>query len=367
MEFADTIDLQDQKFPSAQDHSRNHNKDPTRIAPHHDQSLRDAEQETREEMLQSPRVSSDLTAAEDQRDGLDFHDHDHDDEMNVHADAHQDGNSGQYNGRGTIIEDRDYADGDSDDGLDDDDMMDKISSSPSIDDGGCPKPIPWPIRVDSLAPIPQFHLPFPYRHCPKPSEDHHHGRYPGADKQSKENNRYPKPEYPRIRTLSRLGKRSFHRFADAFNEDEGDSDSETYVDAFDHLILPTNDLLDPYFDNCRDIVSHVDNEPSEPIHTSALPTRNPDTLDDDTKDIPFSDDSRFVDSGLGSECLQETEDIDFEFVYALHTFVATVEGQANATKGDTMVLLDDSNSYWWLVRVVKDGSIGMPCFIQKKS
>ncbi|KAK2734938.1 hypothetical protein FQN55_002335 [Onygenales sp. PD_40] len=54
----------------------------------------------------------------------------------------------------------------------------------------------------------------------------------------------------------------------------------------------------------------------------------------------------------------DDEDIDFEFVYALHTFVATVEGQANATKGDTMVLLDDSNSYWWLVRVVKDQSIG---------
>ncbi|EEA23161.1 protein phosphatase regulator [Talaromyces marneffei ATCC 18224] len=54
----------------------------------------------------------------------------------------------------------------------------------------------------------------------------------------------------------------------------------------------------------------------------------------------------------------DDEDIDFDFVYALHTFVATVEGQANAAKGDTMVLLDDSNSYWWLVRVVKDGSIG---------
>lgn len=38
--------------------------------------------------------------------------------------------------------------------------------------------------------------------------------------------------------------------------------------------------------------------------------------------------------------------------------MATVDGQANAAKGDTMVLLDDSNSYWWLVRVVKDGSIG---------
>lgn len=80
--------------------------------------------------------------------------------------------------------------------------------------------------------------------------------------------------------------------------------------------------------------------------------------DDDDDDFPLSVDSIFVDSGWGSECLQDIEDIDFEFVYALHTFVATVEGQANATKGDTMVLLDDSNSYWWLVRVVKDSSIG---------
>lgn len=53
-----------------------------------------------------------------------------------------------------------------------------------------------------------------------------------------------------------------------------------------------------------------------------------------------------------------TDDINFEFVYALHNFVATVDGQANASKGDNMVLLDDSNSYWWLVRIVKDGSIG---------
>jgi hypothetical protein len=83
-----------------------------------------------------------------------------------------------------------------------------------------------------------------------------------------------------------------------------------------------------------------------------------DSDDDASNDAFFSDDSRFIDSGWGGECLRETEDIDFEFVYALHTFVATVEGQANATKGDTMVLLDDSNSYWWLVRVVKDSSIG---------
>lgn len=66
------------------------------------------------------------------------------------------------------------------------------------------------------------------------------------------------------------------------------------------------------------------------------------------------------------ESLHDSEDIDFEFVYALHTFVATVEGQANATKGDTMVLLDDSNSYWWLVRVVKDSSIGTSILLRAK-
>jgi hypothetical protein len=80
--------------------------------------------------------------------------------------------------------------------------------------------------------------------------------------------------------------------------------------------------------------------------------------DDDKQSVHLPLDSRFVDSGWGGECLRELEDIDFEFVYALHTFVATVEGQANAQKGDTMVLLDDSNSYWWLVRVVKDSTIG---------
>jgi len=52
-------------------------------------------------------------------------------------------------------------------------------------------------------------------------------------------------------------------------------------------------------------------------------------------------------------------------MYALHSFAATVEGQANATKGDTLVLLDDSNSYWWLVRVVKDNTVGMRDIMEK--
>ncbi|UKZ64236.1 uncharacterized protein TrAtP1_005456 [Trichoderma atroviride] len=78
--------------------------------------------------------------------------------------------------------------------------------------------------------------------------------------------------------------------------------------------------------------------------------------DDDIEDDGDLDDDMM--DRISSSPSIEDEDIDFDFVYALHTFVATVEGQANATKGDTMVLLDDSNSYWWLVRVVKDSSIG---------
>jgi hypothetical protein len=38
--------------------------------------------------------------------------------------------------------------------------------------------------------------------------------------------------------------------------------------------------------------------------------------------------------------------------------VATVEGQASVVKGDSLVLLDDANSYWWLVRVLKTEDVG---------
>ncbi|EKG16800.1 hypothetical protein MPH_06003 [Macrophomina phaseolina MS6] len=91
-------------------------------------------------------------------------------------------------------------------------------------------------------------------------------------------------------------------------------------------------------------------------HNGADPadvTDDGDMADSETEDL----DDDMLDKISSSPSIDD-EDIDFEFVYALHTFVATVEGQANATKGDTMVLLDDSNSYWWLVRVVKDSSIG---------
>lgn len=102
---------------------------------------------------------------------------------------------------------------------------------------------------------------------------------------------------------------------------------------------------------------------SIPDMATTTPTEEEEEEDGDASDDSFPDDidPRYIGIGWAVECLQDPEDIDFEYVYALHTFVATVEGQANATKGDTMVLLDDSNSYWWLVRIVKDSSIGTLC------
>ncbi|THG98613.1 hypothetical protein EW026_g3614 [Hermanssonia centrifuga] len=52
------------------------------------------------------------------------------------------------------------------------------------------------------------------------------------------------------------------------------------------------------------------------------------------------------------------EAINFDMVYALHSFAATVEGQANVVKGDSLFLMDDSNSYWWLIRVLKTQEVG---------
>jgi hypothetical protein len=65
----------------------------------------------------------------------------------------------------------------------------------------------------------------------------------------------------------------------------------------------------------------------------------------------------FIDDGSSSLSIPN-ESIDFDMVYALHSFAATVEGQANVVKGDSLFLMDDSNSYWWLVRVLKTQEVG---------
>ncbi|CAG8617969.1 6460_t:CDS:2 [Cetraspora pellucida] len=52
------------------------------------------------------------------------------------------------------------------------------------------------------------------------------------------------------------------------------------------------------------------------------------------------------------------EDIEPGLVYALRTFTETVEGRAKVEKGDSLILLDDSNNYWWLVKILKNGDVG---------
>ena len=79
-------------------------------------------------------------------------------------------------------------------------------------------------------------------------------------------------------------------------------------------------------------------------------------LEDDDED---DDDGRmFEDDDLTSELSIPSEAIDFDLVYAFHSFAATVEGQANVVRGDSLFLMDDSNSYWWLVRVLKTQEVG---------
>lgn len=308
----------------------------------------------------------------------------------------------------------------------DDDMMDKISSSPSIDDGGYPLPsYPafWPARQESLTPqsspltiassspftYTPLHFPVSVTHARRPlsvpacdtfplpsnrptsipipfqftpaqitqSTEHHRGEYTwtrttnGPDKHADADTKVGVS--PRTAYLKAVERR-----IQAMREDSQASIvSELDEEHVRSVLRPISRTLlenpdDPFLKPISS-PSRKANESPPPKATCLEDDEDGWTTDSDADswdedldknnddapdDVSFSEDPRFIDSGWGGECLRETEDIDFEFVYALHTFVATVEGQANATKGDTMVLLDDSNSYWWLVRVVKDNSIG---------
>jgi hypothetical protein len=81
-------------------------------------------------------------------------------------------------------------------------------------------------------------------------------------------------------------------------------------------------------------------------------------LEDDSDGEERDSDYMDEEDDRSSELSIPNESIDFDLVYALHSFAATVEGQANVVKGDSLFLMDDSNSYWWLVRVLKTQEVG---------
>ena len=82
-----------------------------------------------------------------------------------------------------------------------------------------------------------------------------------------------------------------------------------------------------------------------------------DSVDQDRSVIEEDDDEE-EEEDASSTLSIPNESIDFDLVYSFHKFSATVEGQATVYKGDSLLLMDDSNSYWWLVRVLKTGQIG---------
>ncbi|KAF8554659.1 hypothetical protein OG21DRAFT_1439888 [Imleria badia] len=79
-----------------------------------------------------------------------------------------------------------------------------------------------------------------------------------------------------------------------------------------------------------------------------------DDSDADDREMDYMDDEDDRSSSLSIP----NESIDFDLVYSLHSFAATVEGQASVVKGDSLFLMDDTNSYWWLVRVLKTQDVG---------
>jgi hypothetical protein len=414
----DTIDLQDKTSPTAKDHSHQpQHPAPLGIgpaAPHQQAAIRQVEQERNSEEARLQDAWSD--AGSQLRD-----DPGSDDDRTVMNNANprngpqQDEQAVRLNGGASADnDDADMQDADEEDM--DDDMMDKISSSPSIDDGGYSLPLHpaiWPARRESLTPQSSpvlstiaspsssspftntpIHFPisvpnlsardrptsipvsllFPL-HPEIKSTEHHRGEYSWTRATTApDNNEELLAEVGTSPTTRRL--RAVQRRIETREDSQASLMSELDEEQVKRILEPIDRTLlntpeDPFLDPAPSSPRTTNDTPlkaSQPEDEEDSWTTDSDAdswdadldqdNDDASNDVSFSDDPRFIDSGWGGECLRETEDIDFEFVYALHTFVATVEGQANATKGDTMVLLDDSNSYWWLVRVVKDNSIG---------
>lgn len=386
--------MQDHNAPSAKNHPAHLNLDQPaggtgigNFAPHQAETLREVAAEQAEEELHSPRVSWTNGGTGD------LHHYDTEDHaagFTNSPNGHQNGN-GEYNTMATTVQHDDLAvaqngglasrdnmedgelDGDEEDL--DDDMMDKISSSPSIDDGGSTRQLPSfdSIHLDASpcsspasacfgqarSSSPYLDLPdyLPLQHTTQPARKgnveisphhHHHPPHPPSGA-------IPEGVDEHMDVMDMI------QGAGSGTDDDGTTsgglDGSSHCSGTIHHQHKSKRMYEMDIDEAIFGMEDQVDEADDLVVPYEGPTDDDEDDDDDTLFLQ-STDPRFIDSGWGGECLHDTEDIDFELVYALHTFIATVEGQANATKGDAMVLLDDSNSYWWLVRVVKDSSIG---------
>ncbi|GKT51611.1 tip elongation protein 1 [Colletotrichum spaethianum] len=382
---ADTIDLQDPDAPSAKDHT---SRTTGSFGPHQAETLREVAQESAEDQSHNPRQSWTSPGHDDISDSDDLAGEVSRKLTTAAMDdaskkqQHQDALAVAQNGGATNSDDGNMDD--TDDDLDDDDMMDKISSSPSIEDA---RQGP---HLLTLSPF-NTHMHFPpgsiARHLPfQQIVIIFVGRHTNDDERYDEqctNEYYTSNQYGIRHTGEPYNEVEYrHEFYDHYNDwiwHGGNVRSHEVKFSMESVAQHGPIVVRPLRLRRSEVPGHEDfaqrraemekAERDEAVgglddngilltvpYVPSIHDEDDDDDDDDDDSLP--DDSRYIVCGWGYECLHEAEDIDFEFVYALHTFVATVEGQANATKGDTMVLLDDSNSYWWLVRVVKDSSIG---------
>ncbi|KAK9332902.1 hypothetical protein V1520DRAFT_303651 [Lipomyces starkeyi] len=136
-----------------------------------------------------------------------------------------------------------------------------------------------------------------------------------------------------------------------------DREAEVHEEDLDDVPEMADDITTDLSESRKIILTEYDMDESteaEPIHDNR--EANIADYDDDVEEDEQEEDGRFELSS--SPSIQDESDIDLSLVYALHTFKATQNGHADAVKGDAMVLLDDSNEYWWLVRMIKDSTVG---------
>lgn len=402
----DTLDLQDKSSPTAADHSQNPHPAPLGIgpaAPHQEASLRRVDDERSDEQT---ALQNGWNAANGSRSDGDADQASRDDEE---GDSSAVRLNGGMSGEGDDAE-MDDAEVDEDD-LDD---LDRISSSPSISDGGCflpsystwserrnsPPPRSTPIsspvesaqECDSSSPYVDTPLHFPlaapsarrppgvpaggavahFSHCETsspiplqssqrnpPSTDHHLGEYIRPRTTSGPTNNAPDSDCslsPQTKFMTAVERRlqGTRLVYDTQLDSEISLMSELDEEGVQAMLKPVPSPLpeisdDSSLDESMDsatvganngVINEVSdsslsgNGSSSDDNDSWVTDSDADSCDDgldrdddDSNDIFFSTDPRYVDSGWEGICLRDTEDIDFDFVYALHTFVATVEGQ----------------------------------------
>ncbi len=96
--------------------------------------------------------------------------------------------------------------------------------------------------------------------------------------------------------------------------------------------------------------------PSQQVRPDQVFFKNQDASDEQQIEL-HQDDINYVEADLVSPS-PPPEDIKPFYIYALYDFVATDPSHATTAKDDELILLDDSDSYWWLIQNVRDNSIG---------